>query len=90
MEIKTQDENIDISEKTYTMGLYISFGQNIHNSDISKAVNFDTMKTFKTIHEKLENEPKLLVFITKAEHKIKKKAEQLACEYAIKLIEKYN
>ena len=90
VEIKTQDENIDISEKTYTMGLYISFGQNIHNSDISKAVNFDTMKTFKTIHEKLENEPKLLVFITKAEHKIKKKAEQLACEYAIKLIEKYN
>jgi dsRNA-specific ribonuclease len=90
VEIKTQDENIDISEKTYTMGLYISFGQNIHNSDISKAVNFDTMKTFKTIHEKLENDPKLLVFITKAEHKIKKKAEQLACEYAIKLIEKYN
>lgn len=90
VEIKTQDENIDISEKTYTMGLYISFGQNIHNSDISKAVNFDTMKTFKTIHEKIENDPKLLVFITKAEHKIKKKAEQLACEYAIKLIEKYN
>jgi dsRNA-specific ribonuclease len=90
VEIKTQDENIDISEKTYTMGLYISFGQNIHNSDIYKAINFDTMKTFKTIHERLENEPKLLVFITKAEHKIKKKAEQLACEYAIKLIEKYN
>ena len=90
VEIKTQDDNIDISEKTYTMGLYISFGQNIHNSDISKAVNFDSMKTFKIIHERLENEPKLLVFITKAEHKIKKKAEQLSCEYAIKLIEKYN
>ena len=72
------------------MGLYISFGQNIHNSDISKAVNFDNMKTFKTIHEHLENEPKLLVFISKAERKIKKKAEQLACEYAIQLIEKYN
>ena len=90
VEIKTQDENIDISEKTYIMGLYISFGQNIHNSNIFKAVNFDTMKTFKSIHERLENEPKLLIFITKAEHKIKKKAEQLACEYAIKLIEKYN
>tara|TARA_B100000902_G_scaffold399988_2_gene474307 strand:+ start:8178 stop:9254 length:1077 start_codon:yes stop_codon:yes gene_type:complete len=90
VEIKTQDENIDISEKTYTMGLYISFGQNIHNSDINKAINFDSMKTFKNIHEKLENDPKLLVFITKAEHKIKKKAEQLACDYAIKLIEKYN
>ena len=90
VEIKTLDENIDISEKTYTMGLYISFGQNIHNSDINKAINFDSMKTFKNIHEKLENDPKLLVFITKAEHKIKKKAEQLACDYAIKLIEKFN
>ncbi len=90
VEIKTQDENIDVSEKTYTMGLYISFGQNIHNSDINKAKDFESMKTFKSIHDNLETDPKLLVFITKAEHKIKKKAEQLACEHAIKLIEKYN
>ena len=45
---------------------------------------------FKSIHEKLEQNDKLLVFLTKAAHKIKKKAEQLACEQAIKLIEKCN
>ena len=71
------------------MGLYISFGQNIHNADINDAVMFKDLKSFKDIHNKLDTNPKLLVFITKAEHKIKK-AEQLACENAIKLIEQYN
>ena len=72
------------------MGIYISFGQNIHNANISSAVKFDNLKTFKAIHELLEKNDKLLVFLTKAEHKIKKKAEQMACENAIKLIEKIN
>ena len=83
-------DEIDISDKTYTMGIYISFGQNIHNANISSAVKFDNLKTFKAIHELLEKNDKLLVFLTKAEHKIKKKAEQMACENAIKLIEKIN
>tara|TARA_B110001452_G_C15239019_1_gene429039 strand:+ start:4021 stop:5109 length:1089 start_codon:yes stop_codon:yes gene_type:complete len=78
------------SDKTYTMGVYVCFGQNIHNANIDLAVKFDSLKSFKSIHEELEKNDKLLVFLTKSEHKIKKKAEQLACEYAIKLIEKYN
>ena len=83
-------DEIDISDKTYAMGIYISFGQNIHNANIDSAVKFDNLKTFKAIHELLEKNDKLLVFLTKAEHKIKKKAEQMACENAIKLIEKIN
>jgi len=77
-------------ERIYTMGVYICFGQNIHNADINKAVRFDIIKSFKEIHNQLANNDKLLVFLTKAEHKIKKKAEQLACEYAIKLFDKFN
>ena len=83
-------DEIDISDKTYAMGIYISFGQNIHNANIDTAIKFDKLKTFKAIHELLEKNDKLLVFLTKAEHKIKKKAEQMACENAIKLIEKIN
>jgi dsRNA-specific ribonuclease len=78
----------DDSDKLYVMGLYICFGQNIHNARISNAVNFDKLGSFKAIHELLEKQDKLLVFLTKAEHKIKKKAEQIACDQAIKLIEK--
>jgi dsRNA-specific ribonuclease len=78
----------DDNDKLYVMGLYICFGQNIHNAKISNAVNFDKLCSFKAIHELLEKQDKLLVFLSKAEHKIKKKAEQIACDQAIKLIEK--
>ena len=57
--------------------------------DRKKSINFDSLKTFQEIHKLLEINAKQLIFLTKAEHKIKKKAEQLACENAIKMIELY-
>ena len=76
------------AEKIYTMGLYICFGQNIHNANINNAISYENIGSFKNIHELLETNEKLLVFLTKADHKIKKKAEQLACENAINLLNK--
>ena len=84
------NNNNDDSENLYVMGVYISFGQNIHNADINLALDFNNIKSFKEIHNQILYNEKLLVFLSKAEHKIKKKAEQLACEQAIKLIEQYN
>ena len=78
------------SDKIYTMGVYICFGQNIHNANIEDAIDFNNIESFKNIHELLEKNNKLLVFLSKAEHKIKKKAEQLACEYGINLITSKN
>ena len=77
----------EFGDKIYSMGLYISFGQNIHNAKIENAITLTDLGSFSTVHDKLETTPKLLVFLGKAEHRIKKKAEQLACENAIKLIE---
>ena len=88
-ETSNNDEN-DINDKMYIMGVYICFGQNIHNANIKDAIDFNKLRSFKAIHEKLETNPNLLVFLTKSQHKIKKKAEQVACDLAIKLIEKYN
>tara|TARA_Y100000816_G_scaffold269177_1_gene231919 strand:- start:11 stop:1111 length:1101 start_codon:yes stop_codon:yes gene_type:complete len=88
-ELNSVDTN-EISDKIYSMGVYICFGQNIHNANIKDAYDFNKLKTFKAIHDKLETCPNLLVFLTKANHKIKKKAEQIACDLAIKLIETYN
>ena len=90
VELQDKNNDLEIENRTYIMGLYISFGRNIHNANVNDAIEFKNLKTFQTIHQLLENNPKLLVFITKAEHKIKKKAEQQACENAIKLIEQYN
>ena len=88
--VEMQNKSELETDKIYIMGLYISFGRNIHNCDINQAIDFKNLKTFKEIHKLLETNPKLLIFISKAEHKIKKKAEQSACENAIKLIEQYN
>ncbi len=90
---ETTNNNIndnDLNDKIYIMGVYICFGQNIHNANIKDAYDFNKLKSFKAIHEKLETNSNLLVFLTKAQHKIKKKAEQIACDMAIKLIENYN
>ena len=89
VEIKSNytDENTD---KIYTMGVFISFGQNIHNANIDSAIDFNQIKTFKAIHSKLETNEKLLIFLTKGSHRIKKKAEQLACDSAITIINKLN
>ena len=88
VEIKNNqiDDTID---KIYTMGVYISFGQNIHNANINTAVDFNNLQTFKAIHEILQTNEKLLIFLTSASHKIKKKAEQLACDSAITIINKF-
>jgi len=89
VELKTPKmDDDDDNDKLYVMGLYICFGQNIHNANIVNAHNYEQLGSFKAIHELLEKQDKLLVFLTKAEHKIKKKAEQIACDQAIKLIEK--
>ena len=89
VELKVPDLE-DENDKNYVMGVYICFGQNIHNTDTNNCIYFDKLKKFTEIHNLLENNSKQLIFLTKAEHKIKKKAEQLACENAIKLIEQYN
>jgi dsRNA-specific ribonuclease len=89
VELKTPKlDDADDNDRYYVMGVYICFGQNIHNAKISDACSFDSLGSFKRIHELLEKQDKLLVFLTKAEHKIKKKAEQLACDQAIQLFEK--
>ena len=89
VELKTPKlDDADDSDRLYVMGVYICFGQNIHNAKISEANTFDSLGSFKSIHDCLEKQDKLLVFLTKAEHKIKKKAEQLACDQAIQLFEK--
>ena len=89
VELKTPKlDDTDDNDRYYVMGVYICFGQNIHNAKICDAITFDTLGSFKSIHQLLEKQDKLLVFLTKAEHKIKKKAEQLACDQAIQLFEK--
>ena len=88
-EFKITPEYLELSHNNeigYEMGVFICLGQEIHEVKISEAINFSYFGRMNKIHEKLEENKKLFIFLGKGTHKIKKKAEQIACELAIKLI----
>lgn len=79
-----KSHNID---EGYNMGVYICLGQDIHETTIDNAIKFSDIGSFQKINEMLETNNKLLIFMSEGIHKIKKKAEQIACELALKQLE---
>tara|TARA_Y100000591_G_C21854510_1_gene714203 strand:+ start:9785 stop:10807 length:1023 start_codon:yes stop_codon:yes gene_type:complete len=73
------------NEVGYEMGVYICIGQEIYNTKIVDAINFVDIGSVANIHKLLETQDKVLIFMSKGLHKIKKKAEQIACEEALKI-----
>jgi len=98
--LEIQDENVyhshnhnhnhnenEQQDKNYHMGVYICLGQPIHQASQADAVDFaKELKTFEAIHKYVETKGKILVFLGDGKHKIKRKAEQIACEKSIKYI----
>jgi len=83
-EFKTTPEYLEISTQTmYHMGVYLCLGQPIWKTSVSKAIPF---QSFEAIHEHMKTHSYGLFFLGEGKHKIKKKAEQLACEQAIQKI----
>lgn len=74
-------------ETGYEMGVYLCLGQKIHAVRKEDAVHFKTFGSFESIQSKLEMDGKVFVFLGSGTHKIKRKAEQLACEETLKLLE---
>ena len=70
----------------YSMGVFVCIGQQIHEVKIEDAISFKKLKTFENIHEILERDEKIFVYLLYSVHKIKKKAEQVACQKSIELI----
>ena len=78
--------NVD-DEQRYTMGIFVCLNDvKIHHVNIKNATHFKEIKTF----DKIQEDKHSFVFFGKAAHKIKKKAEQMACQQAIELIHSYN
>jgi dsRNA-specific ribonuclease len=74
----------------YKMGVYLCLGQPIYQVKSDDAVTIDTMKTFAAIQEYRANHgDKIFLFLGGAQHKIKRKAEQMACKEALDKIELY-
>ena len=74
--------NVD-EEQRYTMGVYLCLNDmNIHHVNPNDAIDFKDIGSF----EKIQANSYSLIYFSKAIHKIKKKAEQIACQQAIELI----
>jgi hypothetical protein len=66
------------------MGVFLCLGQPIHEAHVRDALPFSDFTGFSQIHEYMAHHGKLFMFLGEGKHKIKKKAEQIACEEAIR------
>ena len=88
-EFKTTPDYLEIShdlETGYKMGVYLCLNQSIHHVSCSDATPFSHYGNFAKIQEAVQNDEKIFIFLSSGLHKIKKKAEQMACELAINII----
>ena len=70
-------------ELGYKMGVYLCLGQQIHALKHNDSVDISYFKNFKSIHDFVAENGKVLLFLGEGQHKIKRKAEQIACNEAI-------
>jgi dsRNA-specific ribonuclease len=85
-EFKTTPDYIEIShdgESGYQMGVYLCIGKPIHQFKPYEAVPYSHYGSFATIQQDFISKGYAFVFLGSGTHKIKKKAEQIACEDAI-------
>ena len=73
----------------FKMGVYLCLGQQIYNVKHTNAINIDQFKNFKEIQDYFNSNGKVLIFMGDGQHKIKRKAEQQACNEAINYIDKF-
>lgn len=72
------------SEIGYYMGVYLCLGQPVHILNHEDSIPIHSFKTYNDIHQYMSKNGKIFVFLGEGKHKIKKKAEQIACDEAIK------
>lgn len=81
LEINHDDEN------GYEMGVYLCLGQKIHEVNQKDAIDFKTIGSFENIQKIMDSDEKIFVYLGKGIHKIKRKAEQMACEETLKMFD---
>jgi len=68
----------------YHMGVYLCLGQSIHGLKHYHSIHYSQFKSCEDIHQYMAENNKLFLFLGEGKHKIKRKAEQIASEYAIR------
>ena len=79
--LEVQPYQVDVG---YHMGVYLCLGQSIHGLTHSHSIPIQQFSSFNEIHQHMSIHGKILVFLGEGKHKIKKKAEQMACDNAVR------
>ena len=89
-EFKTTPDYIEISHDPdvgYVMGVYLRIGVPLHEVEHVHAEPYTKYKSFAAIQRKLIDDELVFIFLGQGSHKIKKKAEQIACERALSILD---
>ena len=65
-------------ENGFRMGVYLCVGQHVYN-----CTHNNSLKTFQAVQDYIETHRKIFLFLGEGTHKIKRKAEQIACNEAL-------
>lgn len=92
-EFKVTPDYLEIEEHDvdngYHMGVYLRLGQPLHAVKPHDALPVSSFKSYNDIHMYMSQHNKIFVFLGEGIHKIKKKAEQVACESAIRILDQF-
>jgi len=84
--MEVEDHN---QENGYYMGVYLCLGQPIHNKKHNDSIPITHFSSYGDIHQYMSQHNKIFVFLGEGKHKIKKKAEQIACDEAIRHLQSF-
>ena len=70
-------------ERGYHMGVYLCLGQPVFGLKHHQSKSYLEYTGFAEIHQQMSVDGKVFLFLGEGQHKIKKKAEQMACEEAL-------
>lgn len=73
-------------EAGYKMGVFLCIGQPVYHCSYNTALHINNLRTFEAIHNYIEEKGKIFLFLGEGQHKIKRKAEQIACQEALQII----
>ena len=84
--LEVEEHDVDIG---YHMGVYLCLGQAIHTLKPNQSQHISIFSKYTDIHQHMSQYNKVFIFLGEGTHKIKKKAEQIACEDAIRKLSNY-
>jgi len=86
-EFKITPEYLEIqpyhNDLGYHMGVFLCLGQQVYSLRPHQSIPIQRFSSFKEIHEMMSFHGKVFIMLGEGLHKIKKKAEQTACEMAV-------